>query len=222
MGTLATLRTAAKLYADENSLGSQWTDAEWNIFLNFAYQELYNKVANLDQQGFFQTSATLNWVSGTREYALPTGCSRVVRLERVVNSGTGNYVIPIITQPEKDFYEGGVGAPYRNNLGQLVAYLVGSSVGFMPTPGVTETGAVRVYYIPDLTELSASGDTPTIPTDCHEIIAVGAAIRAKMQKDLEVGALSSLYTLLYTTLVSTIHARNQANERYVNMTRLGE
>lgn len=210
------IRTLTKQYFDDNSGGQILTDAEYNRLINAAYRQLYNKASRKDQS-WFVTSGTINWVAETREYSLPSACAtgQIVYVERVATEG--NYPIDIISFAQRYLYEGTFSHRYRG-IGVPVAYLRDQSIGFLPTPGTTETGAVRVYYIPAVTELSADADVPVLPVDHHEIIAVAAALRALSSKQINAPELRAIYVDLWQDYVDAILARNGMTSRFVNKT----
>src|ERR1044072_8760952 len=144
--TLAQLRTRAKRKADlENS--SFISDAEWNDYINEAYQEWYD-VLVATFQDYFITEDTFATTAGTDTYNLPSDFYKLVSLDLL----TG-------TRYETIF-------PYQ----ELERNAALSSSANIPT------ATIRRRYIPVPTVLSADADTITTFSGWESLIVTDAAI----------------------------------------------
>ncbi len=86
MATLAQLRTRAKRLADMENSGFV-ADAEWLDYINEGLSELHDILVMASDE-YFLSSTTINIVSGTSAYALPSDFYKVrgVDLQRVTSS----------------------------------------------------------------------------------------------------------------------------------------
>lgn len=193
MATRVTLRTRLREHLGETTAGF-YTDAELNAWLDEAQIQVAKKILAADQS-LLLTNGTLNWTSGTAEYAIPTGLWKLHLIERLDTSGNVVGHLHSTDIRDKIVAESAVvtGVPY----GQTVFYLKGSSIGFTPTPDTTQTAAVRIWYqaLPAL--LSADSIESDLPNDVEDLVVLNAAIRGFM-KFGDTGRFQT-YSALYKT-----------------------
>ena len=86
---LGQMRLAVRDLLNEDVPGF-WTDAQLNRYLNMA-QDRVNSIISTERQDYFTISATFTAVQGTRDYAFPTDCKYIRRME-IYNSADPNQI----------------------------------------------------------------------------------------------------------------------------------
>lgn len=160
--TLATLRTRVRQRADKVS--TQFvTDAEVTGYVNAAAYELYGLLATHRKDWF--TIPETEVVSSGNTITLSTAlASRMLHLAGV------------------DYQVGGQWLPLRE--------LDFGTRGDLSTSQAA-TGTYRIWYVPEMTALSADGDTLhwSIPAELEEYIVCGACIKIKDKEEADTSVL---------------------------------
>lgn len=165
--TLADLQTLTLSWLDDVNAG-YFTLPQLNVFINNAQKEVQKRLIKAGQNyyvRFFQTNLVIN----QRDYVLPMDFKKIHRLEIVMSGVAPNEALSVVgpmTLNQQDLIMGGNGTPafYFIKKGRLVV---------KPAP---DTALVmRMYYTPQLTDLVNLVDTPDVPEDYHELIALLAA-----------------------------------------------
>ena len=211
--TLSDLLADVRSRIDE-SAASFWTDAELKRWMNQRYRQIAMAVRDAHED-FFQTTTTVNLVNGTQEYTLPTDHVAIRRVE-VSFDGTNWYRARPIRQGE---------IPLQNQSTVLQGtttdpryYLAGLKIGIAPIPTAASTNGLKIWYIQDVTDLSADGDAPSLPTVLHPLIskfAAGDALK-KDEEDARGKALVEEAETELRRLVAQIKPRIEDEPRYVN------
>lgn len=194
--TYSTLRSHTRTYLDESS-PADWTDAQINRELNFAYMEVYTAVVETFES-YYRVVSTANLVANQQEYAVPSDFLKMVRLE-VKYDSTG------------DFYKAGrfdfqqLSTGYDNDTygstSRPLYQITGGYIRLLPIPTTSVTSGLRMEYIKTISELSSDTDEINIPFPDRygRLITLGAAaqllrkgqqeesVAAKYQEDFQIG-----------------------------------
>jgi hypothetical protein len=176
---LSQLRAMARAEADEQSTGFIG-DAELDTFINRGFRYVYSKLITQFQDYFIVKGTVGNGglitvVSGTNEYSLPTTHQKLVRVERRDSNDTNENNWRILERNNigndqmNDYY------PVREGRDLGFGYFIaGNKIFLRPVP--SSGFHLRLWFIPRLTELTATTDEPSIPVEYHELIASYASI----------------------------------------------
>lgn len=177
---LGEIRTLVRNLLDEPSEGF-WTDTELNIYINAAYEHYYLRIINSDYAGVLTTRTSLNIVAATDTVALPSDFLKHKKLERVFDT----YKVPIDYNERHEMGTQTSGADSGNYLPTW--QIVGSDIVLEPPPSTSASNGLLLWYYPELTELSADGDTPVtgFRKNWHKMLAVKACVFAKGLKEEE-------------------------------------
>jgi hypothetical protein len=136
--SLSELRLLSQQRADMQN--SQFITAdEWRRMINRSYAELYDLiVTSANSEDYFLTSGTINLVSGTTTYDLPTDFYK----SRGVDLNTGGAKVPL---RRYNFSERNVGGLYSTAT-DMRYHIQSNSIVFNPEPSSSDT--VTIYYIP--------------------------------------------------------------------------
>ena len=135
---LSTLRTLSRQRADmENSLFI--TDTEMLRYINRGYAELYDLlVTAANSEDYFLKDSTVQLVSGTKSYDLPSDFYKM----RGVDLNQGSDSIPL---RRYNFSQRDVGSRY--SVARRMRYhLQGNSIYLNPKPSTNDT--IKVWYVP--------------------------------------------------------------------------
>lgn len=185
--TLAQLRARTRFFIDEPTQ-QNFADADINIALNVAQQEVAREIIQVNEDFFVGAPVALTTVNLQELYALHSdsnGQCDVIKLKRLERSDTGE-VLPSIDQNEKSIYGQNV-PPLVNTAGAgsgLSWYLLGNSIGLTPIP----TGAsipLQYYYVPRLTDMVNDADYSLIPTEFHDLMAIRAGIDCQIKDEAD-------------------------------------
>lgn len=159
--------TRAEILADLKVLignGIEVSDGNLYTWINDGYSQLVDEVISYNPD-YFTKTGTINLVAGTREYALPTDCEKIVMVE-VYNDGTWLRYSPLQNI-------GYLNAPTQQDTYSTTEpkyYLIGSSIGLDPTPTESVTNGIKIYYTYTPTELTSDSSVPAIPARYHHLI----------------------------------------------------
>lgn len=200
--TLGQLRKLAKQKADREN--SQFvTDAEWNVYINQSYFDLYDLLVQKFGNEYFVADPLTISTTGADEYDLPDGTNyngarpfyKLLGVDLALNSTSNAY----ITLRKFDFISrnryvypqittnllGVAGLRYR---------LLGNKLKLIPTaqPGQQ----LRLWYIPRMVMLLKDTDIVDGVSGWTEYIAVDAAIKALLKEEGDVSALAAVRAVL--------------------------
>jgi hypothetical protein len=162
--TLSTLRTRARQRADKVS--TQFvTDSEVNGYVNAAAYELYAILAT-HRKDWFTIAATATISSGNTITLSSALASRMFHLVGVDFQIAGQYM------PLREFDFG-----TRGDVNATQA----------------ATGTYRIWYVPEMTALSADGDQLhwSIPAELEELLVVLACIKIKDKEEADTSILQA-------------------------------
>ena len=178
--------------------------------LNLSAQDIYNRIMNVNQN-FFLTSSTITWISGTQTYTLPTGCKRVVLVERTDMSTSFNLNPSDITR--KNEYQNGTNIFYTP---RHVYWFSGGDIGFSPLPNTS--GTIKIWYIKAYVPMTAS---PVVempaewPAENHEVVVWGAINRAARRTKEKGDLYNDIFQGLLQELLDSVAARQSQDAPHV-------
>ncbi len=163
------------------------TMSEWNTYINQSYFELYDLLTTVYEDYFVQSPTTLT-TNGTNQLTLPTDFYKMLGVDLALNSSTNAYV----TLKKFDFisrnkyiypqltssYLGVFNMRYR---------VFGNTLFLIPTPQSGQ--AIRIWYVPKLTQLLQDTDILTGISGWSEYVIVDAAIKALQKEESDVSVL---------------------------------
>jgi len=172
---LITMRNAARSYLLESGTQNFFTDDDINGGINMAYMQYAMKIMAKKEQ-LFMSQATIDFVAGQNNYALPADFKREIRVNRVYNG---------ITQPLQ--------RRHRYNEPMLLAGAAAiyptwdrynNDIIFEPAPAYTETGSVILDYIAQPIRLVQDTDTPNaaFPDMYHDLLVLRAVVMGLMKE----------------------------------------
>lgn len=177
------------------------SDSHLNKFINIGYKHVYNRVVEASED-FSLTSTTFSTSVNTSVYALPSDMKQIRRIERAEGSTRIN--IEIIPADLNDIRDSSYPTRY---------IIQGNNIQLTPTPQGGET--IRIYYVPTVTELSSSTDTPIIPSDHHEIVSYYAAMQIKVKEESDPMILKSVYNEMLDQLINSVETRQTQRSRQI-------
>jgi hypothetical protein len=207
--TLIQARTAVRSFLDETTQ-SDWNDSELNTYINSRYHEIFTKVIGVFED-YYLTTTTFATIANQQEYGstdgAPTSVYKIRRVELnydVSNTGgspTRCLPIPNFDSIRRDLGQvnssTGIGA---SNSAGYYSYGFGSNfkIGFVPIPDKDGSSAIKLWYIQQVSDLTADSSVFNIPyVDRYWLlIAKGAtadALRQGQQDRKEVDNLESYF-----------------------------
>ena len=167
-------RTQTRSFCDE-SIQANWTDAELNRLFNVYYHKVRSAVITV-YEDYYVTTDLFNTVNAQSEYTSTEGIATdIFKIRRVevnyspsASSSSPTRCLPIdnIDKIRRDllYVNAGVGLNTLSNA-NYYKYGYGSSltIGLIPKPTETYTGAGKIWYIPLPTDLSDDTTAINIP-----------------------------------------------------------
>lgn len=149
-----------------------WTDADIISSLDEAEKEIYSELTNIGEGHLFSTTDTIDLVTDTELYSLPTDFKRIYSVERILSQSGATLTDPIkldsVPYRLKDRYTGRA-APF-------LYYILGTQIGFRPVPSQSETASIRIRYQKRPSDLNESSDVSAIPKQWSYVLVLRAAI----------------------------------------------
>lgn len=206
--TLLQLRTQARQRADmENS--SFVADSELTTMINYELGDLYDLlVATYDD--YFISTSNIAVVSGTEAYSLPND---FYKLRAVFLRDSGQTQRWRLYRDDlQDFDNGDLDFYPTNQLRYMRYRILGSNIYFSPIPNGSAT--VQLFYVPEMTKLSADGDTISfsVPTQGWEqYVVAGAAARMLIKEESDPTGLLSEQARIKDKVIQMASNRDSAN-----------
>ncbi len=179
---LLKLRNQARLASGVNS--TDYSNANLDEQLNVAYYTLASIVAELDEDYYEEQNARFNLVANSSLYSLPTDLMKFkqVRLAYTAPSSNSDYRVARQYNPSSvhnvssDEESASTSAPIYD--------ITNNFIRIKPTPSVAVTNGGKMWYIARPSALTLTADTPVLPTQYHDLIAVygGMQMAFKYQK----------------------------------------
>lgn len=153
-------------------------DAEFTDYVNEAIDEAEAEIHNLNED-YFLTSQNMSLVSGTASYVLPTDIyANKIRHIQYKQTNTQSYTVMRIGIEKLKFID-------ETNPSQEFCYHLENSLSggvkiyFHPTPAITNSTYMKMYYIRNASRVSEDDDTIDIPEFIEFIFAF---IRVKIAR----------------------------------------
>lgn len=162
--TFGDLKNLTSFWLDDLQFG-YFTETQVELWLNNAHKEVQKKLINAGKARYNKWVQTTLVVNQT-DYVLPQDFKKVQNLELVISGSTPNEsVSPIfpITTNQKYLVQSGVGTPcsYRFRKNRLV---------LSPAPDTALVMRLEYSYL--VTDMSLDTDTPDVPDEYQELIAL--------------------------------------------------
>src|SRR3990167_3695207 len=192
--TLSNLRAQTRTYLDEATT-ADWTDPEIDREVNVRYLELYTAAVTVFED-YYSVKATTDTFADIEEYTLPTDVYKIRRIEINYNASDSNS-IPSRARPAsmdsvlRDLGNSAQGITvYRNPS----YYIRGNIFGIIPAPTRDGDEAITMWYVKQISELSAASDEIDIPFEDRyaNLIALGASATL-LRKGQQEEAVASQY-----------------------------
>jgi hypothetical protein len=165
------------LYWLDDLQGAYFTPTQMNVFINNAQREVQKQLIQAFEDYYLRVVQTVT-VANQADYQLPQDFMKLRRLE-IVLSGTGvnenATQLDSITLNQKNFIQPGNGTP-QNYI------LKADRFSILPIPS-TPNQILRLFYTYRVEDMTQDSDTPDIPQDYHEYIAVLAALDGFVKDD---------------------------------------
>lgn len=162
---------------------SRWKDDELALYLNDGIRQYFLELQKV-AEGQFDTTTTLNIVSGVETITLPSDCFTVKTLYRVEN-GT-NYILPYKNNFNESYDTSGVAGsnPYRPYY-----YFRGNYLVLRPAPAFSETGGLLLEYTQFPDDMITGNTTMPIGISpiFKELVVKYAVYQAKIQESSVMG-----------------------------------
>ncbi len=180
--TLSQIKVRARQLADmENS--SFIGDTELTSMVNASYYELYDLILDSYQDYYVSSSTVTLTTAEAGVYALPATFYKIKGLDLLI--GADYVTVQPFTWNERN----------RNNRGRSsVRYrLVGSNLVIEPADSAP--GTYKLWYVPALTALSASGDnidSSITRAGWEEYIAIDCAVKMREKEESDISGLQRM------------------------------
>lgn len=199
-----------RTFGDE--AGVQITDADVIRWINDAQLQICVK-----NDGLLETTVATNVVKGQQEYASPVD---ILKLRSIMHNG---YRIKNMSFAEFNEYVDGFKSPTAFAEGEPQVFMVwNNSITLFPTPSVSITGGLKVYYTRTPASVGTLADALTVPLEYHISIVDYCLEQAHaLDEDLEKAAYSKAR---FEDTVRELSDENKwtSNEYYPRITTLPE
>jgi len=173
--TRAQLKTLMLSWLDDPNSG-YFSDSECNTWLNLAQRQVQMQLLQAGQN-WYMKPVTTTLVVAQQDYALPSDFIVEHRLE-IVLSGSGSTEnrrpLEPITTNQQDLISIASGTPSHY-------YIKKDRVTLSPTPDTALT--MRLYYSPRVADMTADADSPDVPEQFMEYVAILAAYDGFIKDD---------------------------------------
>jgi hypothetical protein len=182
--TLAALRSQARQRAD--MVNSTFiTDSEFNQYINNSATELYDLLIQKFGNEYFLLSTSISTLPSVDSYDLPTDFYKLVGVDMLI-SGQDYVSLRPFMFSERNLNNANVSRTIYG-IPDVRYRLTGSKIKLTPIPNATS--AIRLWYIPILTEMSTDAGTIDGINGWEEYVVVDAAIKALQKEESDVSVL---------------------------------
>ena len=197
LATLAQLRTRALQRSDHEN-DNYIPQAEANDMINQSLTGLYDMLVAASEDYFVSpTPYTFSIVANQSAYAVPADFYKIRGLDlQLLANGTGSWItLRRYNWNERNRYN------YQpipwNSLGvsQVRYHLTGSTLTFIPLP-TTQTGNVRLWYVPACPLLVADGDTYDGVNGWDEWVVADVARKIKTKEESDTSVIDATLGML--------------------------
>lgn len=165
--TFLQLQQLVSYYLDDLNFG-YFTQTQVKLWLNLAQKEVQKRLIKAGQNYYLRCSQT-TLVVNQQEYELPTDFKKEHRLELIISGTAPNeskQILLPITLNQQDLIQQGPGESrfYTFKRNRLVIY-----------PAPLTAYVMKLYYSYAVADMVNDSDTPDVPEQYHELIALIAA-----------------------------------------------
>jgi hypothetical protein len=207
------IKDLALVWLDDVDQG-YYTDTIMDRFINQAQREVQKKLLKAGDD-YYTICVETSTVANQRDYQLPTDFFQLMRIERITqgsgDTATTERIYPI-TRNEVDVAgynttgSAGQGLPFN--------YVINKNTfSLYPVPSSVVT--LRLWYAPRVADMSLDADTPDVPADWHEYIAILAARDGFLRDDRSLGPIESKLLYYEKMLDETAESRSVDSPRMV-------
>lgn len=197
----------ARSFPDNTS--SFWTDGTLTTYHNLVQSEIQNELIG-SFENFFVTQTTISMIGGVANYALPTDCIQIVRVEDLRSNPTDPIEVEPVTISSRSLRVGPLSLQNTNDDGY---YIVGTRIFFGETPTTSFASAVRLFYVQRLSDITSSTSTSEIPIEYHQLLVWGIVKYALLQQQAD----TTRADVEYEKLIAKM--RKQAEDRQIQRPR---
>lgn len=173
--TRAQISTLMMSWLDDTNQG-YFTAAQVNVWINLAQRQVQMQLLQAGQNWYVKPVETI-LVINQADYVLPSDFMVEHRIEVVLaGSGTSEskYQLTPITTNQQDLFNTTTGNP-------SFYYIKKDRITLLPIP--SQALVMRLYYSPRVTDLSADTDSPDVPEQFMEYVALLAAFDGFIKDD---------------------------------------
>lgn len=205
--TFLQLRNLTRYWLDDLN-GGYFSDTQVNVWLNNAQRQCQSQLLQAGENYYLKPVQT-STVADQADYVVPSDFLKLHRLE-IVLSGTGinedRVILEPITLNQQDPVSIGNGRPevYILKKNRLTLY---------PVPDQVYT--LRLFYSYRVTDMSADGDSPDVPEEFHEFLALHAAMDGYIKDNRDPSNLTKKYQEYITRFKQLADDRKQDRSRRV-------
>lgn len=167
-----------------NATNSTWTDAELTVYINEGVRLYFTEVVK-NFEGYFCTTALLDYVANVETVALPTDCFQVraVYMQRPQGYCALEYMNDIMGSYATN---SGSGSP---DTYQPYYFFQGNSLVLRPVPNMSATGVIKLDYIQFPDQMVNGGDSLTsqVSPVFKQLIEMYAVYKAKLKQSMVSG-----------------------------------
>lgn len=160
------------------------SNSDIDTLLNIGYHLVEQELLSINQDYFEEQKTTFDLENGQDLYSLPTDflAFKQLRLAYEDNPDEEDYRIAYNHDASSTL---NVEIQEEDISSSTPTYdITGDYYRIKPTPDDTFTKGGELYYFARNTDLSATGDTPNIPSDFHDLISVYAAKEATQRYEM--------------------------------------
>lgn len=205
--TFLELQNLVASWVDDVNFG-YFTTTQVKTFLNNAQREVQKHLLQ-SGENYYVVSSQTTLVADQTEYVLPSDFLKLHRLE-IVTSGSGVNEVTLklnaLSINERDQYAIGNGTPQGY-------YIKKNRVVLAPAPASALT--MRMWYSPRVTDLSGDSETPDVPADYHEYLAILAAIDCFLKDGRDPGVLLRKQQYYLDLMKQNADDRRQDEPRHI-------
>jgi hypothetical protein len=169
---LADLRAEVRFLTDTNT--TSYTNADVDTHVNNYYDTVTGEIVKAcDRWDFSGKIATTDTVANQQGYNFPTGILTIKRAEYTPD-GTTWYPLSLIDI--SSFNESSSDTNTNQSSSKPFAELHDDGIYIYPTPTVSTTDGLKMWYQKDVEHLVDAGDEPLIVKPYQKVLAYGAAL----------------------------------------------
>lgn len=187
-----------------------WTDANLNTYINKANQRVNSIIAST-REDYFTQAATFSTIANTKSYTFPTDCRFIRRMEVYSTSDASD--IEKIDEMKFPRVEMQSDWPFPEP-GRPKRYTVyGTQFNLEPIPDGIYT--MRIYYDSRKDDLALDSESPSSPSDFHDLIVYWTTVLALAQNKEDASEFVGLFNIRKAELIQTLLSRGSDDPKAV-------